>query len=330
MIDLDALFAAPSPDEIAAVWDSFPTQFSADRFRLVGDPVERDGVTGQLLEYYGHGLRLYGALFRPTDVSSGPLPLLMSNHSGGNWREPFDPESHPFTRWCWELPRAGYVVLGAGYRGELMGALGRSEGAMEVFKGEVSDVLNLLECGKSLPYVDSTRIGMWGFSHGASITASASQRSSDVRAGACLGTPGDACFAGFGASARSWIEDMVSGKSPEDVLQRTSGAQLGLLHAVFWPLVQGSATVQQTRYEMIARTPRLFADHTLCPLLIACGDGDPGYQHSIALDAALGAAGKEHEFHAFRGVGHSISGEKVAPGARTPWDVTIEFLNRHL
>ena len=24
------------------------------------------------------------------------------------------------------------------------------------------------------------------------------------------------------------------------------------------------------------------------------------------------------------------SDEKVAPGARTPWDVTIEFLNRHL
>ena len=24
------------------------------------------------------------------------------------------------------------------------------------------------------------------------------------------------------------------------------------------------------------------------------------------------------------------SGEKVAAGARTPWDVTIEFLNRHL
>ncbi len=101
------------------------------------------------------------------------------------------------------------------------------------------------------------------------------------------------------------------------------------LRAVFQPLVEGRATLEQTRREMVVRTPRLFADRTRCPLLLAAGEWDDIYARAVALDAALVRAAKAHEFVLFPGMGHAIQSRSPAPGSRTPRDVTFEFLWRH-
>lgn len=344
-VDLDALFAEPSAGEVATVWDSFPTDVRAEGFRLLGEPLEREGVIGQFLEYRSEGLRIYGQLYRPVDVRRGPFPLIMANHGGVRGIGPLDPvpgpgagpsaaggdlpeRSRPLAQWCWDLAKAGYVSLVSGYRGEDT-PLGRSEGEIELARGEVWDVLTLLACGTALPYVDAIRVGMWGFSHGAWITALAAQRSPDLRAGVCLAAPGDVCWTGRGdRSTRAMVASLLAGTAVEALGE--SLAMTATLRAVFRPLIEGRASVAQTRREMIARGPRFFAGRTRCPLLLACGDRDDIYQHTVALDVALGREGKEHEFAVFAGLGHAVGGRNLAAGARTPWEVTKEFLDRRL
>jgi dipeptidyl aminopeptidase/acylaminoacyl peptidase len=169
---------------------------------------------------------------------------------------------------------------------------------------------------------------MWGFSHRAAITALAAQRSDDLRAGVCLAAPGDICWTGRGdRTTRTWVAALLAG-TPLEALGE-SLAVTATLRAVFLPLIEGRRTLAETRREMIVRTPRLFAGRTRCPLLLAAGDRDDIYAHTVALDADLTRAGKAHEFVIFSGMGHAIQSRNLAPGSRTPWDVTFEFLWRH-
>ncbi|MDO8611395.1 MAG: prolyl oligopeptidase family serine peptidase [Dehalococcoidia bacterium] len=340
-IDLDALFAPPTPEEIALVWESFPKEFRADRFTLLGEAVEHDGVAAQFLHYYSDGLKIYGVLHRPADTSRGPFPLLLANHGGftallfvrvrpPDAREVPLPARRSFQQWCADLARAGYVVLASGYRGQVT-PLGQSDGHIEFGKGEVTDVLNLLECGKTLPYVDATRIGMWGHSHGAKITALAAQRSPDLRAGIVCAAPANISFGTeLGPNRmRHRLEWLLRGDYDRAFTAWPPWRGMGFWR-LFLPLVEGQATLERTRLEMIARTPYLFAHHTRCPLLLVCGDADDLYPDAVELDAALAGAGKEHEIHIFPGQHHGfmfIGAEDVIAEA---WDLWLDFFARRL
>ncbi|MBI3972310.1 MAG: prolyl oligopeptidase family serine peptidase [Chloroflexi bacterium] len=328
-VDLDALLAPATREEIAAVWDAFPKEFRADRFQLLGPPIVRHGVAAQWLEYYSEGLKVYGQLYRPADLSRGPFPLLLHNHGAVKGIGPISVHQEdavlPAPPDSWAMAGLGYVVLVSGYRGERT-PLGFSDGEIELAKGEVNDVLNLLECGKTLPYVDSSRIGMWGGSHGGWITALAAQRLADLRGGVCRGTPAELCFRGQGprGTMRAWVECLVAGRpiepephpGPETVLRR-----------IFRPLLEGRISVAQARHEMIARTPSLFAEHTNCPLSLAVGTEDDLYEHTLLFDAALARAGKEHEFRVFPGEGHGLSS---LAGRQAFGDLVVDFLARRL
>ncbi len=322
------------------MWDSFPKEFHADRFTLLGEPVEQDGVAAQFLHYYSDGLKIYGVLHRPADTSRGPFPLLLANHGGFQaWffvrvrppdeREVPLPARRSFQQWCSDLARAGYVVLVSGYRGQVT-PLGRSDGEIEFGKGEVADVLNLLECGKTLPYVDRNRIGMWGHSHGGLITALAAQRSSDLRAGIVCAAPVDTSFGTeLGPNRmRHRSEWLLQGDYDRAFTAWPPWRGIAFSR-LFGTLVEGRATLEQTRLEMVARTPYLFAGQTLCPLLLVCGDADDLYPDAVELDAALAGAGKEHEIHIFPGQHHSfmfIGTEDVIAEACDLW---LDFFASH-
>lgn len=355
-IDVDALFAPPTEEESAAVWETFPNVFQPDRFRLLGEPVEADGVVAQHLEHYSEGLLIYGSLYRPADASRGPYPLLLANHGGfvglrvlrpvtpavigaGQFnpfaQAPNATERHqrPFEQWCWDLAAAGYVVLASSYRGEET-PVGRSDGEGEGGKGEVTDVLNLLECGKTLPYVDGGRIGMWGTSHGAWITAFAAQRSPDLKAGISFAAPANIYFRGIAErgqknAIRAYVEQLVSGGAPDSLGRDTMGRR-ATMQAIFQPLVEGKTSVEQARREMIARTVYPFVAHTRCPLLLVCGDADGLYEHALELDEALARAGKEHGLRIFPGADHGFQYAGPAHALECVWNLTLEFFGRRL
>lgn len=82
---------------------------------------------------------------------------------------------------------------------------------------------------------------------------------------------------------------------------------------------------------LVDRAPRLS-----CPLLGLFGAEDPypGPDEVAELDAALAAAGKEHEFHSFDGAGHAffaVDRPAYRPeAARDGWAHIFDFLRRHL
>lgn len=201
-IILNALTAAPTAQEIKAVWESFPKEFKADRFEFIGDEVDLgENVIGHNFSHYSEGLKIYGYLYKPK--GDGPFPLIIMNHGGfgiGPLRPPKETSANtqtgdprPFSVWCRDLAKEGYVVMASSYHGTRTDA-GMSKGGQEGGRGEVTDVLNMLACAKTLPYVDQTRIGMIGTSHGGWITALAVQRTKDITAAISFFPPGNLFF----------------------------------------------------------------------------------------------------------------------------------------
>lgn len=127
------------------------------------------GVTIRRWTYLSDGLRVKGELYLP--AGDKKLPLVVFNHDGisGISRE------HRLS--SVRLARAGYVVFSPSYRGE-----DGSQGVVEIAKGEVRDVLNVLPLLKAHPRVNSQKIALVGASHGALISVLAASRSKDIKA----------------------------------------------------------------------------------------------------------------------------------------------------
>ena len=118
------------------------------------------------------GLKVNNILYTPSDMEPGVrYPGVVINHGGSEGVE------FATKGWARALARKGYVVIMPQFRGQ-----GGSEGQMEFAQGEVDDSLSALKYLKGLPYVDSNRIGMVGYSLGGLITLSAMERAPEVKA----------------------------------------------------------------------------------------------------------------------------------------------------
>ncbi|MBA7636483.1 hypothetical protein ES703_44103 [subsurface metagenome] len=333
-IVLDALTADPTAQEIKAVWESFPKEFKADRFELIGAPVYlAENVIGHNFSHYSEGLKIYGYLYKPN--GDGPYPLIIMNHGGfgiGPLRPPKETSANvqagdprPFLVWCRDLAKEGYVVMASSYRGTRTDA-GMSGGGQEGGRGEVTDVLNMLACAKTLSYVDKTRIGMVGTSHGGWITALAVQRTKDITAAIPFFPPGNLFFSEKAplGGVRTRVQSLMKG----EVL---GPGAIGIVDkAVFLPLLQGKATLAETRAEMIARTIHLFAENTNAPLFIICGDNDELYPDSVLLYETLKKHGKETWFKSYPGEGHGLTYRGSPEAIDGSFKDTVEFFGKRL
>jgi alpha/beta superfamily hydrolase len=144
--------------------------------------------SGKIVEkvtYASDGLRIEGQVCRPDD--DAPHALIMVNHGGfeGNGDEAFtgnlDADS-----FCLNGARLGFVIAESSYRGE-----DGSEGNVEVCLGEVNDVAAMLEILRHEPYVDPSRVGAFGGSHGGCITTSLAIREPTLRAAVDFCGPSD-------------------------------------------------------------------------------------------------------------------------------------------
>ena len=133
------------------------------------------------IRYKSDGLNIYGLMMKPK--AEGKYPTLIFNHGGvGGIPE----NSLPLN---FDVAAKGYVVLMSSYRGEhlildntaqiqINTTNPLSEGITD--NKEVHDVLNLLECRKVLDFADSSKVGMYGASHGGLLTLLAIERSSEI------------------------------------------------------------------------------------------------------------------------------------------------------
>ena len=98
-----------------------------------------------------------GYLGLPT--GPGPYPVIIYNR-GGSWDQG-TLNGHELV----PLVEVGYLAVGSQYRGN-----GGSEGGETFGAGDVNDVLNLIPLVAQMPEVDTSRIGMLGYSRGGMVT----------------------------------------------------------------------------------------------------------------------------------------------------------------
>jgi len=209
------------------------------------------------------GLEIPASVFEPL-TSRGPRtqPALVWVHGGvhGNW----DQNYLPFIE---EAVRRGYVVIAPDYRGST--GYGREFHERIDYGGkEVDDVLASVQVLRQMPSVDTTRIGVMGWSHGGSITALLMMRHArevPFRSGAAIVPVTNLLF-------------RLSFKGPS--YQRSFSTQAGLRGLPF-----------ENRAEYIRRSPYYWVDSLRAPLLVhvATNDEDVNFEEARPLIDALAA-----------------------------------------
>jgi dienelactone hydrolase len=131
--------------------------------------------------YPSGNLRLHAYLYKPN--GDGPFPVVIYNHGSRSGR-PRRPEPNEYIGSL--LTRAGYVVLIPERRGygdsdgpTLLEDIGSNPGQRYVarIEAETDDVFAAVDYLRTLPFADTKRIGIMGYSGGGSVTMFAIRRS---------------------------------------------------------------------------------------------------------------------------------------------------------
>lgn len=294
---LDNIFKPPSREEIEKAYATFPKNFSCNRFNIEKKKVIKEKIEVWNISYVSDGLKIYGMLFKPLDSEKHPLIIL--GHYG------IEGISKNIKTWGIRLAEAGYIVLSSEYRGE-----GGSEGNIEVARGEVSDVLNLTECGKTLDFVYRDRIGMVGFSHGAWITMLAAEIG-DLDVAVIFYGPSDM----FSSDMR----DVLSGKMIIGSVGEKLLANLQNLPS------------ERLRLELLLRSPIYFVDYLRCPLLLIHDTDDMiiSVKQAYTMEKALKEARKIYGIKIYRGEFHGFNFTNTK-NATDSWSTMMAFLKKYL
>ncbi|MHC1776245.1 MAG: S9 family peptidase [Lentimicrobium sp.] len=114
---------------------------------------------------------LNGWVIYPPDFDqSKKYPVLLNQYSGPNSQEVLDQWGFGFDEY---IAQKGYIVMcvdprGTGGRGEAF----RKVTYLQLGKYETIDQVEVAKYAASLPYVDESRIGIWGWSYGGFISSS--------------------------------------------------------------------------------------------------------------------------------------------------------------
>jgi dipeptidyl aminopeptidase/acylaminoacyl peptidase len=207
------------------------------------------------------GLEIPATVFEPlTSRGARTQPALVWVHGGvhGNW----DQNYLPFIK---EAVRRGYVVIAPDYRGST--GYGKEFHERIDYGGkEVDDVLASVQVLRQMPNVDTTRIGVMGWSHGGYITALLMMRHArevPFRSGAAIVPVTNLLF-------------RLSFKGPS--YQRSFSTQPGLRGLPF-----------ENRAEYLRRSPYYWVDSLRAPLLVhvATNDEDVNFEEARPLIDAL-------------------------------------------
>lgn len=235
-----------------------------------------------------------------------PLPVVILNHDGVKGISNATLERAKFLAWH------GFIVLVPSYRGE-----DGSDGEVEVAKGEVDDVLNLMKIIPKIKEADKKKIAMIGTSHGALITMLAASRTKELK---CV-------VEAYGVmDIFQWWKYLKEKKfKTDDPLSKK---------------VYGEGPSENPEAFKI-RDAVNYVSRIQCPVLVIHGDSDdivPVFQ-AYELKKALEKYKKTYELYIYPETGHGFliyaptgkdytDEEKEA--ANTAWDKIIDFLELYL
>jgi dipeptidyl aminopeptidase/acylaminoacyl peptidase len=294
-VDLDALFADPTPDEIAAVSAEWAMRAPAASAVVVErDTVVELGADSLRVRVVSHdvdGVRHYGAVLA-LDTLTGPAPVIVYAHPGDEGAS-VDELLFLFPFLGGNASRFVWVVPSFRSEGLTFGAdLWESDGPPSPWDRDVDDALSLLDVALALETAaDPTSVGVLGFSRGAGVGLLMGIRDPVIDRIVAFFGPTD-FFDGF-------VQDVVA-----DALRGSAPALPGILYldeAWIQPLRRGEISLAQVRVELVRRSAVLFADR-LPEVQIHHGTADPVVDVSQArslIDAMASLGRGEPEFQAF-------------------------------
>jgi dipeptidyl aminopeptidase/acylaminoacyl peptidase len=141
-----------------------------------------DAINIYDITYLSDGLKVKGYLIKPK--KEGNYPCIIYNR-GGNRNFGALNLTKAIYR-LGQLAKEGYVIIASQYRGNSGG-----EGQEEFGGKDVNDVTNLINVIKEITEVDSTRIGMYGWSRGGMMTYLALTKTDKIKAAVVGGAPSD-------------------------------------------------------------------------------------------------------------------------------------------
>jgi dipeptidyl-peptidase-4 len=236
----------------------------------------------QFLEFKADdGTTLYGQLLLPPESTPGKIPLIVNIYGGpaaqlvrNSWIENWTGSSGLFHQL---LSQRGFAIFTVDNRGtpardrKFMTAVRHQFGAIEL-----QDQLTALDqLFVQYPQLDRTRVGIWGWSNGASMTLYAMTHSPMFKAGAAV------------APVTDWRN----------------------YDSIYTERNNGLPTDKDTTSYTDLNLPKV-ADKLQGSLLLAHGTGDDNvhFQNSIQMVEALIQAGKQFQFMVYPNKTHSIRG----------------------
>lgn len=129
-----------------------------------------------------NGQELNAWVIKPKDFNpSKKYPVLMYQYSGPGSQQVNNSWHNLNDQWYFMLAQKGYLIYcvdGRGTGGK--GATFKKQTYMDLGKMEVEDQISAAKTIAKLPYVDTTRIGIWGWSYGGYMSSNCIFRAGDV------------------------------------------------------------------------------------------------------------------------------------------------------
>lgn len=168
-------------------YEQIPARFRAVYSREAVEKI-RNSTDLELwkIKYMSDGLKVVGFIYKPRETAGRRFPVLIWNRGGIGEDTKIGVENYNDLYEMHRFASEGFVVLASQYRGTDGG-----EGRDEAGGADTDDVMNLFPLARSLPFADTTRVFMWGFSRGALMTLQAISRGAPIRAAAVVGAPTD-------------------------------------------------------------------------------------------------------------------------------------------
>ena len=322
-LDLNALFAPPTADEITQVkeeWDTRTPEVSGVRLKqdseipaVLGSPLRV-----RILSHTVGGLKHYGAVVTPVGAADpGSLPVILYAH-GGHDGVNIDQIVLVNTLLQFQGLSAAFVV--PSYRSEplqLGDEVFLSEGPPSPWDRDVDDTISLLSVAlEQAPELDEERVAILGLSRGGGVGLLTAARDKRIKAVVEFFGPTDL----FDEYAREIFEEALEGK-----LRDLPGLDY-LNEILLLPWKLGVLSDAEARLELVRRSGVYFVDR-LPPVQLHHGTEDAvvAVSQAYRLIAAMKAAGKtDFEEYIYDGGTHDYTTLLGAPAR------TAEFLRPFL
>lgn len=235
----------------------------------------KDTVECYRIRYLSDGLEVVGFILKPKQVDQ-KLPVIIYNRGGNREFGKIDASKLKYLSY---LSSNGYVVLASQYRGNDGG-----QGKEEFGGNDINDVLNLIPMAESLPFIDSDRIIMLGYSRGGLMTYLAISKSTKIKA---------ACVVG----------------GVTDIIQLYNEREQGMKNVLI-ELIGGTPTDKEAEYKK--RSVYYWPEKINAPVLILHGEDDWRVQKSQAEKIAnkLNELGKPYELVIYPKGSHGLTENK--------------------